>query len=76
MNKYRYLLVDLDGTLVHFNTDEFIKLYLEKIIRHFDNYPFAKRVPEWILEGIQQMLNNDGIKTNRRRFAEYFSSVS
>jgi FMN phosphatase YigB (HAD superfamily) len=74
MNNIKFLLLDLDGTLIQFDTHLFIKRYLELIQTHFSNYHFAKSVPQWIMEGTEQMLSNDGSMTNKEKFLAYFQN--
>lgn len=76
MSDYSALLVDLDGTLVHFDTERFVHEYLSRVVRHFHVLPDASRVPNWILQGTQLMLSNKGTKTNKEIFVDYFSAKS
>ena len=69
-----YLLLDLDGTLLYFDMDLFIQQYLSLIRKQFEMYPFANDVPEWILAGTTEMLNNAGTMTNKEKFLEYFQA--
>jgi len=70
--KIKYLLIDLDGTLIHFDLDRFITEYLRLIQTYFSKYPFASSVPKWIMEGTEQMLNNEGTITNKEKFLSGF----
>ena len=76
MNNIKFLLLDLDGTLIQFDPNLFIKRYLELIQVHFSEYTYAKSVPQWIMEGTKQMLSNDGTITNKERFLDYFQNKS
>lgn len=58
-SKIKYLLPDLDGTLIQ---------------KQFAHYSWAKFVPEWIAEDIKMMLSNEGTVTNKERFLGYFCS--
>jgi FMN phosphatase YigB (HAD superfamily) len=71
--KIKYLLLDLDGTLVEFDIDVFIREYLRLIQNQFSNYTFAKSVPKWIMTGTDIMLNNLETITNKEKFLGYFS---
>ena len=72
-DKIKYLLFDLDGTLLHFDLDEFVAGYLSLIRQEFKSYPWGDKVSEWILTGTDLMLNNNGSKTNQAIFLEYFT---
>ena len=74
--RIKYLLFDLDGTLLHFDLDEFVSGYLHLIQQQFDEFQWKNKVSEWILAGTELMLNNDGVRTNRAVFLEYFVKKS
>jgi FMN phosphatase YigB (HAD superfamily) len=74
--KIKYLLFDLDGTLLHFDLNEFVAGYLSLIRQEFQSYPWHNKVSEWILTGTDLMLNNNGSKTNQEIFLEYFTKKS
>ena len=76
INEIEYLLLDLDGTLIQFNLNLFIREYLRQIQRHFSHFPFAKFVPDWILKGTEKMLSNKGTMTNKQIFVDYFQQKS
>ena len=44
MQKFKYLLFDLDGTLIKYDLNEFIKKYLYLIQSYFSDKPFAQLV--------------------------------
>ena len=73
-SKIKYLLLDLDGTLIHFDINIFIREYLRLIQKQFSHYSYAKFVPEWIMKGTEMMLSNEGTVTNKERFLGYFCS--
>ena len=73
MNKFKYLLFDLDGTLLHFNMKQFIDHYLNLIVSHFTDIKEPRRIPEFILQGTNLMLHNNGVRLNADIFLEYFS---
>jgi FMN phosphatase YigB (HAD superfamily) len=76
MTKINYLLFDLDGTLLHFNMNEFIEQYLGLIKNHFADVGEAQNIPAWILQGTDLMLRNNGERLNSEIFLEFFSARS
>ena len=68
-----HLLLDLDGTLLHFDLDRFVSRYLELVEVYFRDHYNSKMIPNWILEGTEKMLHNQGEVTNREIFLNYFS---
>ena len=74
MDKIKYLLFDLDGTLLHFNMNQFIGQYLNLIKNHFTDIREPDRVPSLILQGTDLMLHNEGKRCNAEIFLEYFSN--
>lgn len=72
----KYLLLDLDETLLSFDLNMFISEYLRLIQRHFSHITEAKSVPEWILTGTNIMLTNLETTTNKDKFVYYFQSRS
>ena len=75
-SEIKFLLLDLDGTLIHFNLDEFIYRYLSLIRKFFSNYSWANQVGSWILAGTDLMLKNQGPDSNQAVFLKYFSEKS
>ncbi len=75
-DKIKYLLFDLDGTLLHFDLDEFVSGYLSLIYQQFAEYSWKDSVSEWILTGTDLMLRNDGKQTNQSVFLDYFAKKS
>ncbi len=75
-SQIKYLLFDLDGTLLHFDLQEFISGYLSLICEQFADYPWRDQVPDWIMAGTGLMLHNDGQRLNRDLFLEYFTAKS
>ncbi len=71
-SKIKYLLLDLDGTLIQFDIDIFIQEYLSLVQKQFSHYACAKSVPEWILKGTEIMLSDVGTMTNKEKFLHYF----
>jgi len=76
LDNVKYLLCDLDGTLINFNLSEFVTRYLDLLHKYFSAYSWSENVPLWILEGTDLMLKNDGRKSNQDLFLEYFSAKS
>jgi FMN phosphatase YigB (HAD superfamily) len=76
LQKIDTLLLDLDGTLLHFNLDDFIVGYMNMIREHFSKFSWADQIENWILTGTGLMLNNKSSKTNKQVFIQYFSSMS
>jgi FMN phosphatase YigB (HAD superfamily) len=76
MTKIDYLLFDLDGTLLHFNMNEFIEKYLSMIKNHFSDVREPQQIPDWILQGTELMLRNNGERINSEIFLEFFSARS
>jgi len=75
-SRITHLLLDLDGTLLHFDLDIFISRYLELIKSYFPEYQNKGLISSWILEGTSRMLNNEGEVTNRKVFLDYFCGQS
>lgn len=76
MNTIKYLLFDLDGTLIKFDLNTFIQQYLVLIQDYFSHLPYARSVPEWILGGTNVMLNDIKTITNKDKFLHYFQEKS
>jgi HAD superfamily hydrolase (TIGR01549 family) len=71
----RYLLFDLDGTLLPMDTDAFMKLYFGGLAAYAapDGYdPHA--LIDGIMEGTRAMVQNDGTRTNAEAFWDVFAS--
>jgi FMN phosphatase YigB (HAD superfamily) len=71
-SKIKYLLLDLDGTLIQFDIDVFIQEYLRLIQKQFSHYSFANFVPEWIMTGTDIMLSDLETITNKEKFLRFF----
>lgn len=68
------ILFDLDGTLLSFEQDEFIRRYFLAIEEKFLPHGFPKGVIiNAVFEGVRAMLQNDGTKTNEEAFWDRFS---
>ena len=67
---------DLDGTLLPFNEDEFLKSYFKLISGKMINYGFEpKALIDNIWNGTKLMYKNDGTKTNEEVFWDYLANV-
>jgi len=73
MTKIEYLLFDLDGTLLHFDMQQFTGRYLEMIGDHFPEVRPAQRIPALILQGTNLMLQNQDSRLNVDVFLDFFS---
>ena len=76
MKKYTAVLFDLDGTLIPFDQEEFIKEYFKELVYKMvplgcDKDLLVKAI--WM--GTDAMLSNDGSKTNKEAFFEVFGTV-
>ena len=76
LKSIKYLLLDLDGTLIQFDLNTFIQKYLLLIQDYFSHLPFARSVPDWILGGTGVMLNSLETITNKEKFLRYFQGKS
>jgi FMN phosphatase YigB (HAD superfamily) len=72
----KFLLLDLDGTLIKFDMNTFIQNYLHLIQDYFSHLQFARSVPDWILGGTAVMLNSLETMTNKEKFSRYFQQKS
>ncbi len=67
------ILFDLDGTLLTMNTEQFMKLYMESLIKAFTPHMDPDRFQARLWEGTKLMLiNNDERKSNERVFYDSF----
>lgn len=70
------IFFDLDGTLLPFNEDDFIKLYFKLLAQKICPYGYeAKELMNHVWKGTYAMYANDGSKTNEQVFWDYFSSI-
>lgn len=70
------ILFDLDGTLLQFSQDEFIKTYFGKLQKVFVRLGYdAEQSTGAVWSGTKAMLQNDGAKLNCERFWEKFAAV-
>ncbi|MCL2882260.1 MAG: HAD family hydrolase [Coriobacteriia bacterium] len=70
------ILLDLDGTLLHYTQDEFVTVYFGKIQKVFARLGLdPQRATEAIWDGTKAMILNDGSELNSERFWEEFAHV-
>ena len=67
-------LFDLDGTLLPMDQDEFIKLYMGALCKHFACKYDTDLLMKTIWAGVKAMVSNDGSKTNEDAFWEVAQS--
>lgn len=65
------ILIDLDGTLLPMDQNDFLNGYFKVIASKFKNYDVLK-IMSSLNKGIHAMLNNDGKVTNEEKFWEVF----
>ena len=71
----KYILFDLDGTLLPMNQDEFVRHYFSLLTVRFvkigvDPDLFKKG----LFKGLEAMITNDGNRTNKKAFWDTFFS--
>lgn len=68
------VIFDLDGTLLSFDQDEFLKQYFRGVITKFLPHGYAQDVIlNALYEGVGAMLKNDGSITNEQAFWDRFT---
>lgn len=68
------ILFDLDGTLVPFVQDEFIRVYFKALTERLTPMGYhADQLIDALWAGVSVMVANDGSVTNRQRFWECFT---
>jgi len=68
-------LFDLDGTLLPFDIDEFMKLYFGEMAKHFHGMIDGKLLAKYILESTEAMVNNLEPRPNEEKFMEHFAKL-
>ena len=70
------ILFDLDGTLLSFDQEIFVKNYMEAITEKLSplGYP-PKTLMKAIWTGTEAMVQNDGSMTNEKRFWQVFAGI-
>lgn len=72
----KYILFDLDGTLLPMNQEVFIKSYFKEIsITMKPYFPDSKKLIDSIWAGTKAMMKNDGSMTNEKRFWNMFATI-
>ncbi|MBE7056705.1 MAG: HAD family hydrolase [Ruminococcaceae bacterium] len=72
----KYVLFDLDGTLLPMDQEVFIKSYFGKLAKKLVSYGYdTEEVITHTWNGARRMVKNDGRATNAEVFWEYFTSV-
>ncbi len=67
------IFFDLDQTLLDFNLDEFLDLYMKLVYKRFlDNNLDASKLTKKINIAINDVINNDGLNTNEEVFFKTF----
>lgn len=70
------VLLDLDGTLLPLDIDEFLQDYFAAIQHHFSDLLDRKKFMQALLQATEDMLKNDGSCTNKEAFTrEFFSCL-
>ena len=67
---------DLDGTLLPFNEDEFVKVYFGLLAKKLEPLGYEKEtLIKCLWSGVKAMMLNDGSKSNEEVFWDYFASI-
>lgn len=70
------VLFDLDGTLLPFEQDEFVRNYFGRLAAKLAPMGFEKEaLVKGVLSGMEAMIRNDGSKTNEAAFWEVFEKL-
>lgn len=77
MNKeYRFILFDLDGTLLPMDVDEFTRYYFGFLARKLAPYGYeSEKLIKAIWAGTAAMVNNDGSCKNEEAFWQCFNRI-
>lgn len=72
----RYILFDLDGTLLPMDQDVFIKAYFGRLAARLAPLGYEpEKLIQSIWTGTAAMVKNDGTRTNEEAFWDHFSSI-
>ena len=72
----KYILFDLDGTLLPMNQDIFVERYFASLAEKLSCHGYEpESLVRAVWSGTSKMIKNDGIKTNERVFWDHFISV-
>ena len=70
----KYVLFDLDGTLIHFDHTEFLSRYMHLLGNKVSSLTEPKLIVSHVMNATQQMIQNlDGTKTNAEVFWEHLN---
>ena len=70
------ILFDLDGSLLPMIQEQFLKVYMGKLVAEMATYGYEpKKLMQTIMTGIESMVKNNGTKTNEAAFWDAFTSV-
>ncbi len=83
INKYesgrfmlKYVLFDLDGTLLPMNQEEFVNCYFKLLCKSLKpHYPDSQKLIKSVWAGTNEMMNNDGTKLNSEVFWEKMTQI-
>jgi FMN phosphatase YigB (HAD superfamily) len=76
-HRFKAVLFDLDGTLLHSDHDALNREYLRTVSEAFRGKADPSKIPGWIMEGYQAMLDNNGNgMTARDAFLARFEALS
>lgn len=71
---FNTILFDLDGTLAPFLQDEFVHTYFKALVRRLTPMGYdGERLIQALWKGVDAMVRNDGVFTNRQVFWEVFT---
>lgn len=71
---YDTILFDLDGTLVPFRQEEFVQAYFKALVRRLAPMGYnGDQLIQALWKGVDAMIGNDGLLTNRQVFWEVFT---
>lgn len=69
----KYVLFDLDGTLLPMNQDIFVKSYFKELIKRISPLGYEPQaIINGVWNGMKQMVINNGLKTNEEVFWDSF----
>lgn len=72
----RYILFDLDGTLLPMDQDVFVKAYFSRLAAKLAPHGYdPKKLIDAIWGGTAAMVKNDGSLTNEQAFWDFFATV-
>lgn len=74
--KTKTVMFDLDGTLLPFVQEEFVKLYFAGLCKKLAPYGYEPdRVVKYVWKGTEAMMRNDGTRPNSEAFWEVFRAA-